>query len=204
MSSFSQLFLINLIYFVLQGTVVFDEAFSKDMSCHTKNMIKSACRICKKISRNRELVKPGGSNCFTKDVRLVLAKKFPNDCQDLPTANSKKIKSFLVVKRDPERGSQVEWFAMAFSSVSVNFLLQQLITCEQISLLLIFFKITEWNPCYKDDKLTDRLCKNWYELRHVFFRQQKSVPATAHSMKITRNGRNNYKKFCLKKMSQTR
>lgn len=132
------------------------------MSCHTKEMIKSACRICKKISRNRELVKPGGSNCFTKDVRLVLAKKFPNDCQDLPTANSKKIKSFLVIKSDPERSSQVEWFAMAFSSVSVNFPLQQLITGIRISLLLTFFKITEWNPYHGDDKLINRLCKIRY------------------------------------------
>lgn len=142
-SNFSQLFLINLIFFVFQGTVVFDKSFSKDMSCKTKNMIKNACRICKTISKNRELVKPGGSNCFTKDIRLALAKKFPNHCQDLPTANSHKIKSFLAVKSNPERGSEVQWFAMAFSSVSVIFLLQQVITCEQLSLLFTFFKMAE-------------------------------------------------------------
>ena len=82
-----------------------------------KRVINAACRICKAFSENRELVTPGGAECFPENVRQLLEiREFP-DCRDLPKPKYKKIKSILVVKDDPEREFAVQWFAMAFSSV---------------------------------------------------------------------------------------
>lgn len=82
-------------------------------------MLKAACRICKKFSENRQLVRSGGAECFPDNVRDVLESRFP-DCQDLPSAKSKNIKSIVVMKSDPGRDyTRVQWFAMAFSSVNI-------------------------------------------------------------------------------------
>ena len=82
-------------------------------------MLKAACRICKKFSEDRELVKAGGAECFPETVRDLLESKF-DDCRNLPSPKSAKIKSILVIKQDPERGHVVEWLAMAFSSVNIR------------------------------------------------------------------------------------
>ncbi len=79
-------------------------------------MINTACRICKTFSKNKELVRPGGAECFPTKVQPALEEHF-RDCRDLPTTKYKKIKSVFVVKNDLERGHSVQWLAMAFSSV---------------------------------------------------------------------------------------
>ena len=80
-------------------------------------MINTACRICKTFSENTELVRPGGAECFPESVRQSLHRF--HDCHNLPKAKSTKINSVLVVKEDSERSYEVEWFAMAFSSVNI-------------------------------------------------------------------------------------
>lgn len=129
-------------------------------------MFEIACRICKTFAANKELVKPGGSECFPSTVQSILERKFPVICEDLPRANSKRIKSAFVVKSNGPLKPKVEWFAMAFSSVNIK---------------KIFVKHGSW--CLNLDFHAAIYC--------IIFRQLGSCPAIAHKKLITKNGRNN-------------
>ncbi|XP_028393656.1 LOW QUALITY PROTEIN: protein dispatched homolog 3-like [Dendronephthya gigantea] len=104
-----------------EGKVLYDEAFSKDISCDTERMLKAACKICKTFSSNRKLVRSkNDSECFPTSVAKVLMQRYPHDCNDLPlpTHNTVFKKSTLVVKENTERRYEVRWLAMAFLSTT--------------------------------------------------------------------------------------
>ena len=81
-------------------------------------MVKAACWICKKFASNKDLVIPGGADCFPNSLRSILAAMFPDDCEDLPKPHQThtKARSIVVIKND----TKLKWFAMTFQSVCIR------------------------------------------------------------------------------------
>lgn len=97
---------------------MYDREFSLDMSCKTKDMITAACKICKVFASKKDLVLPGGADCFPTNVRVMLEKHFPQDCGSLPKPHRTKESSKSVLALT--NGTKLKWFAMAFESVRDN------------------------------------------------------------------------------------
>ena len=188
--------------------VLYDKIFSKDMSCKTERMAKSACKICKTLSSNEELVQRDGAQCFPDDVQWALEQKFPHDCQDLPKAKSKKIKSVFVIKN----ASEVEWFAMAFSSVNMIFLTlfrlyQSHVNDADFAVLLnIYYSSTSncpirkliFSSCFAEDgSVIDYLYRGYYTVarRYEYYFQVIKTWTKVQKLKQTNRKQVKYEKY---------
>jgi len=100
------------------------------------NFIKYACRLCKVISDNRELVQEGGADCFPswilEDYIKVHINQNPHDpwikdCLHIqaPTFSMTKKSRAKLMKmpsKNKRYGNYTYWMKMAFESVSSTYL----------------------------------------------------------------------------------
>lgn len=95
------------------------------------NFIKYACRLCKVLSDNRELVQEGGADCFPSwilDDIKVGKQQNPHDplikdCLDIKTptfsmSRKSRAKLMKMPAKDKRYGNYTYWMKMAFESVS--------------------------------------------------------------------------------------
>lgn len=96
------------------------------------NFIKHACRLCKVVSDNRELVQEGGADCFPswilEDYIKVHIQRDPHDpwikdCIDIQApifsmSGKSRAKLMRMPSKDKRYGNYTYWMKMAFESVS--------------------------------------------------------------------------------------
>jgi len=93
------------------------------------NFINYACRLCKVLSDNRELVQEGGADCFPSWILEDYIKvqnpheSWMKDCLDIqaPTfsmSRKSRAKLMRMPSKDKRFGNYTYWMKMAFESVS--------------------------------------------------------------------------------------
>lgn len=95
------------------------------------NFIKYACRLCKVLSDNRELVQEGGADCFPSwildDIKVGIHQTphdpLIKDCLDIKTptfsmSRKSRAKLMKMPAKDKRYGNYTYWMKMAFESVS--------------------------------------------------------------------------------------
>ncbi|XP_038061425.1 protein dispatched homolog 3-like [Patiria miniata] len=89
-----------------KGTAIYDPDFDLGRD-ETKIAL---CKICKKIAAKKDLVIPGGAQCFPKEYSSLInaMKATYEDCKDIPDSYSNKLIGL--------HNNKVYWFAMAFKS----------------------------------------------------------------------------------------
>lgn len=105
------------------------------LSSWSSNFIKYACRLCKVISDNHELVQQRGADCFPLwilDYIKVLKNQNPHDpwikdCAEIkkPTFSMTKKSRAKLMKmpsKNKRHGNYTYWMKMAFESVSSTYL----------------------------------------------------------------------------------
>lgn len=86
-----------------------------------------ACRLCKKLSNNSELVQPGGADCFPSWIMDYIHShtyrhdSWNKDCLELKSASylsgKSRAKMYKMPSKDRSHGNDTFWMMMAFESV---------------------------------------------------------------------------------------
>lgn len=113
-----------------KGEVIPDYEFTHMLLNGWSNFIKYACRLCKALSDNRELVQEGGADCFPSwildDYIKVHIHRDPHDpwmkdCLDIQTptfsmSGKSRAKLMKMPAKDKRYGNYTYWMKMAFES----------------------------------------------------------------------------------------
>ena len=93
--------------------------------------LKYACRLCKKLGNNAELVQPGGADCFPGWIIDIFSTGLSNDpwikdCAGIksPAFSTGKSRAKLMIMSTPsgDYKNGTFWMKMAFESVKYMFL----------------------------------------------------------------------------------
>ncbi|XP_068700492.1 protein dispatched homolog 3-like [Montipora foliosa] len=111
--------------FTEKGDVIPDYAFSEMVKKEHLNFLKYACKLCKRLSNNSELVRPGGADCFPSWIIDSFPKGSRHDpwgkhCADIkvPEFSSGKSRAKLLQMSAPngDYTNGTYWMKMAFES----------------------------------------------------------------------------------------
>ena len=100
------------------------------------NFIKYACRLCKVLGDNRELVQEGGADCFPswileKYIQMPIQQNphdpWMKDCLDIQApiftmSRKPRAKLMIMPSKDKRHRNHTYWMKMAFESVSSTYL----------------------------------------------------------------------------------
>lgn len=116
--------------FLLKGDVIPDYAFTEELTKSWTTFLKYACKMCKALSENRELVQEGGADCFPKwildgyiNVEQYRHDPWNEDCLQIPVpsfsmSGKSRAKLMRMPSKDKHHGNYTYWMKMAFESVS--------------------------------------------------------------------------------------
>lgn len=112
-----------------KGEVIPDYEFTNVVINNWSNFIKYACRLCKVLSDNRELVQEGGADCFPSwildDIKVGIQQTphdpLIKDCLDIQTptfsmSRKSRAKLMKMPAKDKRYGNYTYWMKMAFES----------------------------------------------------------------------------------------
>ena len=113
----------------MQGDVIPDYKFTELLLNSWTNFLKYACRLCKALSENRELVHEGGADCFPAwilndyiNVQQYRHDPWNEDCLKIRApsfsmSGKSRAKLMRMPSKDKSHGNFTYWMKMAFESV---------------------------------------------------------------------------------------